>query len=206
MTYRCFLDKGSLDKPYSGLSQPSAETRWSNVHWITWGSQGMNTPPLFHQKHKLSQSEASSSWETAIHSSKRVANSRGLWLVQNNHVHWTTCRILVTTTAMKVSTVQGEDDSHRGLMYELIKHWLKRTVEPDQGRHKLAEFGAGTFPVFSSSYLHDRCQERCRNWPTDSYAQRFPGHVIRRLSACTCMSHRGGNSMKGFSFIQRRDP
>ena len=39
--------------------------------------------------------------------------------------------------------------------------------------------------------------EWCRNWPTESWTQHFPGCVIRRLSACTCAPHREGNSMGG---------
>jgi len=52
-----------------------------------------------------------------------------------------------------------------------------------------------------SAYLHDRtavrsvagtlqvpCQECCRYWRTESFTQRFPGCIIRRLSACTRLS------------------
>jgi len=73
-----------------------------------------------------------------------------------------------------------------------------------------------------SLYLHDRtavrsgagtpqvpCQEWCRNWPTGSAfprAQRFPGLSVsqgsafpraQKLSACTRVPHREGNSMGG---------
>ena len=39
-----------------------------------------------------------------------------------------------------------------------------------------------------------QCQERCRNWPTESLAQHSPGYVDRRLSACTRVPYREGNS------------
>jgi len=42
-----------------------------------------------------------------------------------------------------------------------------------------------------------QCHEWCWNWPTESEAQRFPGCVIRRLSACIRVPHREGNSMGG---------
>jgi len=42
-----------------------------------------------------------------------------------------------------------------------------------------------------------RCQECCRNWPTDFLTQCFPGWVIRRLSVYTCVPHSEGNSIGG---------
>ena len=41
------------------------------------------------------------------------------------------------------------------------------------------------------------CQEWCRNWPTESWAQRFPRCIIRRLFACIHVPHREGNSRGG---------
>jgi len=37
----------------------------------------------------------------------------------------------------------------------------------------------------------------CRRWSTESLTQHFPGWFIRRLSACTHMPHRTGNSVGG---------
>jgi len=38
----------------------------------------------------------------------------------------------------------------------------------------------------------EQCQKWCRNWPTESWAQCFPGCVFRRLSVCTRIPHRAG--------------
>jgi len=61
---------------------------------------------------------------------------------------------------------------------------------PDQGQRH-----AGALQV-SWSRL-----EMCTNWPTESLIQRFPGRVIRKLSARIHVPHREGNPMSGPTFL-----
>jgi len=47
----------------------------------------------------------------------------------------------------------------------------------------------------------DSCQVWCRNWPIESYAQRFPGCVTGRLSACSRVPHGESKSMEELPFL-----
>jgi len=47
----------------------------------------------------------------------------------------------------------------------------------------------------SVSPKQQNCPEWCRNWPSVYSTQHFPGRIIKRLSACTQVPHRDGNSI-----------
>ena len=54
------------------------------------------------------------------------------------------------------------------------------------------------YPLIYCLLLYpDWCPGVCWNWPIESLIQRFRVYVIRRLSGCTRVPHREGNSMRG---------
>ena len=53
--------------------------------------------------------------------------------------------------------------------------------------------------------MTEELSDVCRNWPTETQAQRFPGNAIRRVSACTRVPHEEGNSTGGLSLGSQTD-
>jgi len=84
--------------------------------------------------------------------------------------------ILITLTLLAVGKFGQE--SHSDL--EAALRLLYRNESPKKPRK--------SFFLFLSPVGAEK-------WPTQSQAQGLPGRIIRRLSACTCVPHREGNSM-----------